>query len=102
MEDDKTLPLREGATNLVFGEGNPEAKIYFLGEAPGKMEDKLGRPFTGNAGRLFDYLLESIGIKREDIFISNSVAFRPPENRDPKPQELAAFAPYIEKQIEII
>lgn len=102
MQNDKSLPLRDTATNLVFGEGNPEAKVYFLGEAPGHSEDLKGKPFAGQAGKLFDNLLHKIGLTREDIFISNSVSFRPPNNRDPKPNELAAFAPYIEKQIKII
>lgn len=102
MVADKSLPLREGATQLVFGEGNPETKVYFLGEAPGFYEDQKGRPFVGQAGQLLDKLLESINLKREDVYISNVVRFRPPQNRDPEPQELAAFAPYVDEEIKII
>lgn len=102
MEGDKNLPLREGATQLVFGEGNSESKIYFIGEAPGFHEDRLGRPFVGQAGKLLDFLIETIGLKREDVYISNVVRFRPPENRDPEPAEILAFQPYVDREIEII
>lgn len=102
MEEDKSLPLREGATNLVFGEGNHEAAIYFLGEAPGRFEDKLGRPFVGQAGKLLDKLLSRIGAKRSDVYISNIVRFRPPDNRQPTPSEIDAFLPYVDREIEII
>lgn len=102
MEKDLSLPLRKGATQLVFGEGNPDAKIYFLGEAPGYYEDQKGRPFVGRAGQLLNNILENIGLKREDVYISNIVRFRPPENRDPEPEEITAFAPYIDKEIEIV
>lgn len=102
MEEDKNLPLREGATRLVFGEGNPDAEIYFLGEGPGFHEDKLGRPFVGQAGKLLDQLIESIGFKREDVYISNVVRFRPPENRDPSLEEIEAFRPYVDREIEIV
>ncbi len=102
MQEDKTLPLRNTATQLVFGEGNPDTKVYFLGEAPGYYEDRDGRPFIGQAGKLLDKLLESINLKREDVYISNVVRFRPPENRDPLPEELAAFAKYVDEEIEII
>lgn len=102
VEQDNTLPLRHGATQLVFGEGNPDTDIYFLGEAPGYWEDQKGRPFVGQAGKLLDQLIESLGIHREDVYISNVVRFRPPENRDPLPSELEAFAPYVDREIEII
>lgn len=102
MDENKTLPLRNGATQLVFGEGNPDADIYFLGEAPGYFEDKQGRPFVGLAGKLLDQLIESIGYKRADVYISNVVRFRPPGNRDPEPDEIAAFAPYVDEEIRII
>lgn len=102
MDQDKALPLHDQATHLVFGEGNPDAIIYFLGEAPGHIEDITGRPFTGPAGKLFNKLLESIGLKREKNFISNLVGFRPPNNRDPNPQEIAAFSPMIDGQLKII
>ncbi|OGE25943.1 hypothetical protein A3C32_02875 [Candidatus Daviesbacteria bacterium RIFCSPHIGHO2_02_FULL_41_14] len=102
MEEDKDLPLRDTATQLVFGEGNPDSKIYFLGEAPGFHEDKHGRPFIGMAGKLLTQTLEEIGLKREAVYISNVVRFRPPENRDPSPEELTAFAPYIDEEIAVI
>lgn len=102
MEEDKNLPLRATATQLVFGEGNPDTDIYFLGEAPGFWEDQKGRPFVGMAGKLLDELIQSIGFKREDVYISNVVRFRPPENRDPLPEELEAFKPYVDQEIEIV
>lgn len=102
MEEDKNLPLREEATQLVFGEGNPDSEIYFLGEAPGFHEDRLGRPFVGQAGKLLDQLIESIGLRREDVYISNVVRFRPPQNRDPFPEEIEAFRPYVDMEIETI
>lgn len=101
IEQDKSLPLRSSA-RLVFGEGNPQAKIYFLGEAPGFWEDKLGRPFVGAAGKLLDRLLESIDLGRENVYISNIIRFRPPHNRDPRPAEIAAFQPYVDREIKII
>jgi len=102
MEDDKSLPLRTGATQLVFGEGNPDAQVYFLGEAPGYYEDREGRPFVGQAGKLLDQLIESIGFSRSEVYISNVVRFRPPANRDPEPDEIAAFSAYVDEEIEII
>lgn len=102
MEEDKNLPLRGGATQLVFGEGNPDSEIYFLGEGPGFHEDRLGRPFVGQAGKLLDKLIENIGLKREDVYISNVIRFRPPENRDPLPEEIESFRPYVDREIEIV
>lgn len=102
MVEDSSLPLRDGATQLVFGDGNPDTEIYFLGEAPGFYEDQQGKPFVGQAGKLLDKLIESIGLKRSDVYISNVVRFRPPQNRDPLPEEIAAFQPYVDEEIEII
>lgn len=102
MEKDTSLPLRGGATQLVFGEGKMDADIYCLGEAPGYWEDKQGRPFVGQAGKLLDSLIENIGMKRADVYISNIVRFRPPQNRDPLPDEIEAFKPYVDAEIEII
>jgi len=96
---DSTLPLH---SNLVFGEGNPNAKVVCIGEAPGAKEDELGRPFVGRAGQLLDKLIEGIGWKREDIYITNIVKRRPPENRDPLPEEIDAYKPYLEKELSII
>ena len=84
MNEDMSLPLRDGATQLVFGEGDPDAVIYFLGEGPGYHEDRLGRPFVGMAGKLLDEVNSTIGLKRSDVYISNVVRFRPPSNRDPE------------------
>ncbi len=95
------LPLSKTA-NLVFGEGDANAKLLFIGEAPGFHEDKLGRPFVGRAGQLLNKLLEQNKITRESVYITNIVKRRPPENRDPLPEEIEAYKPYLEKQIEII
>lgn len=94
--------LRQGCTRVVPGEGNHEAEILFIGEAPGKKEDELGRPFVGAAGKFLDEMLASIKLKREDVYIANVCKCRPPENRDPLPEEVAACWPWLEKQIEII
>lgn len=102
MSRDEALPLRKGATNLVFGEGNSDAKVVFIGEGPGYWEDQKGRPFVGNAGAFLNQLLHSIKLPREDVFITNVVNYRPSGNRDPLPEEIAAFSPYIDKMIEII
>jgi DNA polymerase len=102
MKEDKTLPLQEGATNLVFGSGNPTAEIMLIGEGPGYWEDQKGKPFVGNSGKFLDQLLHSIELPREKVFITNVVNYRPPENRDPLPEEMAAFQPYIDKMIDII
>jgi uracil-DNA glycosylase len=102
MQQDMSLPLRADATQLVFGEGNPDAKLYFLGEAPGQSEDKQGRPFVGRAGKLLNTLLEGIGMQRADVYISNIVRFRPPNNRPPASAEIAAFLPYVNEEITII
>jgi len=86
----------------VIGEGNHRAKIMFVGEAPGLQEAKIGRPFCGAAGKILDQLLESVRIKREEVYITNLLKCRPPENRDPQPEEIKACSPYLERQIEII
>lgn len=99
MEKDRKLPLR---ANLVFGEGSANAKVLFIGEAPGREEDKLVRPFVGRSGKLLDKLIEGLGWNRKDIYITNVVKRRPPENRDPSPKEILAYKPYLLKQIEII
>lgn len=86
----------------VIGEGNHWAEIMFIGESPGLSEAKTGRPFCGEAGKILDELLESVGIKREEVYICNTLKCRPPANRNPKKEEIEACAPYLEKQIEII
>jgi len=86
----------------VIGEGDPEGEIIFIGEAPGREEAETGRPFVGNAGRVLDTLLESIGLEREDVYITNVVKDRPPSNRDPRAEEIEVYAPFLLRQIEII
>ena len=86
----------------VVGEGSHRAKIMFVGEAPGEQESKTGRPFCGRAGRILDELLESVGIKREDVYITNILKDRPPGNRDPQKEEIGACVPFLERQIESI
>lgn len=98
----KDLPLKSVATNPVPGEGNPNADILFIGEAPGKNEDLQGRPFVGAAGKFLNELIASINLKREDIFIANIIKHRPPGNRDPLPEEVAAYTPWLAEQINII
>lgn len=101
--DDKICPeLATSATQLVFGDGNPNAEIVFIGEAPGKNEDIQGLPFVGASGKFLNEMLESVNLKREDIYITNIVKYRPPNNRDPLPDEKAAFLPYLQAQIEVI
>src|SRR3989344_4305525 len=98
----QNLPLGTVAKNVVPGEGNSDTDILFIGEAPGKNEDEQGRPFVGAAGKFLDELINSIGLKREDIFIANIIKHRPPGNRDPLPDEIAAYGPWLAEQIEII
>ena len=94
--------LHKTATNLVFGVGSENADIMFIGEAPGHHEDRLGQPFVGTAGKLLDQLLESIGLTRSDVYIANILKCRPPDNRDPLPQEIEACTPHLLRQIEVI
>jgi uracil-DNA glycosylase family 4 len=101
--DDKVCPeLAKGATQLVFGDGNPDSDIVFIGEAPGKSEDIQGLPFVGAAGKFLNEMLDMIGLKRKDVYITNIVKYRPPNNRDPLPEEKSAFLPYLEAQLEVI
>lgn len=97
-----SCPLRVTATRAVPGEGNSDADILFIGEAPGKNEDLTGRPFIGAAGKVLSGLLESIRMTREEVFITSIEKFRPPQNRDPKPEEVEACFPFLERQIEVI
>lgn len=99
MRQDKSLPLE---TNLVFGEGNPDCAVMFIGEAPGEQEDIQKRPFVGRGGQLLNKMIEKIGWKREEVYITNIVKRRPPNNRDPLPEEIDAYKPYLTRQIEII
>lgn len=94
--------LSKGRTQVVFGTGNPEASIMFVGEAPGFYEDREGIPFVGAAGKLLTELLQSIGLERSDIFIANVIKCRPPNNRDPLPEEIDTCKPFLLQQIELI
>lgn len=98
----KKCTLGHQRTNAVPGSGNPKSTILFIGEAPGRYEDEQGVPFVGRAGRLLDSLLESIGLDRSEVFVTNMLKCRPPKNRDPLPDELKACGPYLNKQIELI
>lgn len=102
MEEDESLPLKKGAGKLVFGSGNTEAKILLCGEGPGKQEDLQGLPFVGQAGKLLDKLLILAGLERKKVFITNIVHHRPPENRDPLPNEIEAYGKYLDQIINII
>ena len=100
---DKVCPeLAAEATQLVFGDGDPNSDIVFIGEAPGKNEDKTGLPFVGAAGKFLDEMLVTIDLKRSAVYITNIVKYRPPNNRDPLPAEKKAFLPYLQRQLEII
>lgn len=94
--------LAQNATNLVMGVGNADADIMFIGEAPGKNEDLQGEPFVGAAGKFLDEMLGKAGMKREDVYITNIVKYRPPNNRDPLPEEKKAFWPFLLKEIHVI
>lgn len=96
------LPLKDTATNLVFGKGNPHAEIMFIGEAPGEQEDLQGLPFVGKAGKELDKLLHLIELSLDDVYIANILKYRPPKNRDPNPEEIRTHTPYLIEQIMII
>ena len=95
-------PLHETRTNAVFGAGNADAELMFVGEAPGAEEDRRGLPFVGRAGQLLNQMLEEIGLSREDVFIANVLKSRPPGNRDPLPLEIEACEPYLFEQVRLI
>jgi DNA polymerase len=95
-------PLKDAAKNLVFGKGNPDANIMFIGEAPGAQEDEQGIPFVGSAGKELDKLLRSINLTLDDVYIANILKYRPPENRDPTVDEIYRHTPYLIEQIKII
>ncbi len=98
----RLCPLYQDTTNAVPGEGNAGAEIMFIGEGPGFYEDRQGRPFVGASGKFLDELLASIGLDRRQVFITNVVKHRPPNNRDPQPDEITACKPYLDAQIEAI
>jgi len=94
--------LAEGRSVVVFGSGNPDADVMFVGEAPGAEEDRQGVPFVGEAGKLLTRMIEAIGLQRSEVYIANVIKCRPPNNRDPQPDEIAACEPYLMRQIEMI
>lgn len=102
MRDCQLCRLSESRTQVVPGEGSPEADLIFIGEAPGKVEDEQGKPFVGPAGQLLDKILESAGFKREEVYITNMVKCRPPQNRTPQRDEIETCWPYLDAQIRQI
>jgi uracil-DNA glycosylase len=100
--DCQRCKLCEHRNKIVFGEGNPRARLMFVGEGPGADEDASGRPFVGRAGQLLDKIIEAIGMKREEVYIANVVKCRPPKNRDPEPDEVATCEPFLLRQIAFI
>ncbi len=102
IDDNVTPELASAATQLVFGDGDPNAELVFIGEAPGKNEDLQGKPFVGAAGKFLNEMLEMIGLDRKNVYITNIVKYRPPNNRDPLPEEKEVFLKYLEKQLEVI
>jgi len=95
-------PLAATRTQVVFGVGDPDADLMFVGEGPGADEDRVGEPFVGRAGKLLTSLIEGIGLTRDDVYIANVVKCRPPGNRDPQPEEIAACHPYLAAQLDLI
>ncbi len=102
VNDCKKCRLSATRKQIVFGEGNPESKLLFIGEAPGAEEDNTGRPFVGRAGQLLTKIIESINLKREDVYIANIIKCRPPDNRNPMEDEISLCSPFLEEQISII
>jgi uracil-DNA glycosylase family 4 len=94
--------LHRGRTHVVFGVGNPEAELMFVGEAPGRDEDLQGEPFVGRAGQLLTRIIEAIGLRRQDVYIANVIKCRPPNNRNPQEDEIARCEPYLRRQIELV
>ncbi len=94
--------LKKGAKNLVVYDGSLDSKVMFIGEAPGRDEDALGLPFVGKAGRLFNKMLEAINLKRDEVYITNVVNWRPPENRTPNDKEILEFLPFLQEQIDVV
>ncbi len=102
IESDLDCPLKEQATQIVFGKGNPDADIIFIGEAPGAKEDEQGIPFVGRAGQELDKQLHTIGLSLDEVYIANILKYRPPQNRDPTKEEIISHTPYLIEQINII
>lgn len=102
IRDCQLCPLGQTRTKLVYGVGNPESDLIFIGEAPGRDEDLQGEPFVGRAGQLFDRILAAIGLSRQEVYIANILKCRPPNNRDPQPEEMDKCYPHLQQQIRII
>jgi len=102
LRDFDACPLRFTAKNLVFADGNPAARVMFVGEAPGADEDRVGKPFMGRSGQLLDRMMKAIGLDRTEAYVANIVPWRPPGNRNPTPQEVSVCKPFIERQIELV
>lgn len=102
LVDCQRCPLREQRTQVIFGVGTPEAELVFVGEAPGRDEDIQGEPFVGRAGQLLTRMIEAMGLTRDQVYICNVIKCRPPENRNPRPEEVACCEPFLLQQIEII
>lgn len=102
IKDNVCKHLAQTATNMVFGDGDPNADIVFVGEAPGRQEDEQGLPFVGASGKFLAEMLASINLKREQVYITNIVKYRPPNNRDPEPAEKLEFWPYLQLQLDVI
>lgn len=103
LADCRRCKLCQGRKQVVFGEGNPRARVMFVGEAPGAVEDQTGRPFVGPAGQLLDRIIEgAMGLRRQDVFIGNINKCRPPNNREPEADEVAACLPYLRQQVELV
>ncbi|MEZ0311911.1 MAG: uracil-DNA glycosylase family protein [Myxococcota bacterium] len=102
LGDCRRCKLCKGRKNIVFGVGNPKARLMFVGEGPGRDEDLRGEPFVGAAGQLLNRMIEAMGLAREDVYIANVVKCRPPDNRDPEPDEVAACEPFLKAQIKAV
>ena len=102
IKDCKKCSLGKSRTKFVFGEGNPNSELMFIGEAPGRDEDLQGEPFVGRAGQLLTLMIQAIGMKRHEVYIANVLKCRPPNNRDPLPEEIEQCEPYLMRQIELI
>nr|WP_122012338.1 uracil-DNA glycosylase [Maliibacterium massiliense] len=102
IESCHSCPLRDGCTHVVPGEGNPRARIMFVGEGPGGDEDRLGRPFVGRAGQLLDRMLEAMPLARAEVYIANVIKCRPPRNRTPLPEEVQACLPHLRRQVALV
>ncbi|MCB9731616.1 MAG: uracil-DNA glycosylase [Deltaproteobacteria bacterium] len=102
LGDCQRCKLASGRRNLVFGVGNPAAELLLVGEAPGRQEDETGEPFVGRSGRLLTRMLGTLGLERRDVYICNVIKCRPPGNRDPEPDEVAACSPFVHRQIQTV